>query len=109
MPVQIGKLNQFVTLQKPTFVKDAHGGHVTTWSTRADVWAQRVSGQEGAEFIGAGQLTAALPSVWRIWFRTDVSVKDRLVVGTDQLQIESVQDPTGLREELILSCVQVQG
>jgi SPP1 family predicted phage head-tail adaptor len=103
----IGQKNQLVTIQKVTLAHDSQGGHTETWSTRARVWA-RERMLTGREAMQAAQVTAVLSSVWEVWFRTDISVKDRIVVGNRVLQIESVVDPTSRRAELWLGCSEVQ-
>lgn len=55
----------------------------------------------------AAQVTAVLSTGITIWFRDDISVKQRIVIGSRTLQIESFQDPTGMRDELRLLCSEV--
>lgn len=103
----IGQKQKRVTIQKPTAAPDGQGGQTVTWSTRCTVWAHERP-LTGRESLAAAQVTAVLSSVWEIHYRTDISVKDRIVYGSRTLQIESFIDPTDTRAELHLMCSEVQ-
>ncbi len=104
--VPIGRRNQLVTIQHATEVSDGQGGTTQTWATLGREWAlvEPISGSEGEI---AEQMAAVLTTGVTIPFRTDVSVKDRIVLGARTLEIENVQDPTAFREELRLLCAEV--
>jgi SPP1 family predicted phage head-tail adaptor len=99
--MSIGAKQKHVTIQKATAVPDGHGGHTTTWSTRCTVWAHERP-LSGTEALRAQQVTAVLSSVFEVWFRLDLSVKDRVIVGTRTCEIESILDPKDDRKELYL-------
>ena len=101
-----GRLNQRVTIQQPVLTADGHGGNAVTWALRG-VCSALVEPLSGREALQASQLTAVVSTGLTIWFRSDVSVKDRILVGSRTLEIESVFDPTGLREELRVLCSEV--
>ncbi len=103
----IGRRNQLVTIQAIARTPDGQGGNAVTYSTRGQEWAL-VEPMTGAEAQMAAQMTATLTTGVTIPFRTDVSVQDRIVLGSRTLQVESVQDPTARREELRLLCAEVQ-
>ena len=103
----IGRLNQRATIERAVLTPDGHGGNVTTWALRAVVWAL-VEPITGREALMAVQVTAVLNTGVTIWFRNDISVKDRLRIGARVLQVESYQDPDGTKDELRLLCSEAQ-
>lgn len=103
----IGRLNKRAALQSATATTDGQGGRAKVWATFATVWAL-VEPLSGREALNAAQVTATYSTGVTIWYRADVSVKQRLVVEGRTLQIDSVQDPTGLKDELRLLCTEVQ-
>jgi len=107
MSTPIGRLNQRVQLQSATSVSDGQGGQTLTWAKYATVWAL-IEPLSGREAINAAQLTADLSTGVTIWYRAGVSAKDRIVTGARTLEIDSVQDPTGLKDELRLLCHEAQ-
>lgn len=104
---EIGRLNQRVRIEQPVLAADGQGGHTTTWSLLAVVWAL-VEPLTGKEALLASQVTAVLSTAVTIWYRSDLSVKDRILLGTRTLEIASYQDPDGRKDELRLLCSEVQ-
>jgi SPP1 family predicted phage head-tail adaptor len=105
--MSIGAKQKHVTIQKATATPDGQGGRTTTWSTRCTVYAHERP-LSGREAMAAQQVTAVLSSVWEIFYRTDISVKDRIIFGARTLEIEAVIDPTDTRKELWLTCSEKQ-
>ena len=103
----IGEKRTQIRIEKPVQTADGQGGHATTYALRAVVAAHERP-LTGREALLAAQVTAVLSSVWEIWWRDDVSVKDRIRVGTRTIEIESIVDPTNRRDELHLVCSEVQ-
>lgn len=103
----VGEKRTRIRIEKSVAVSDGQGGNTVTWAVRAVVWAHERP-LTGTEALRAAQVTAVLSSVWEIWHRTDLSVKDRIRVGTRVVQIEAFIDPTDTREELHLFCSEVQ-
>ncbi len=103
----IGRLTERLALQRATLTNDTEGGKAKTFSTYATVWGA-LEPLNGRESLLAEQVTAVLAQAVTIWFRTDVSVTDRIQVRGRTLQIESFQDLTGFRDELRLMCSEVQ-
>jgi SPP1 family predicted phage head-tail adaptor len=103
----IGRLNQRVRLETPTLTPDGQGGHTATWGLLAVVWA-RVEPLTYRETLQATQVTAVLSTGVTIWYRSDIAANQRIRLRDRVLQIESYQDPTGLRDELRLLCSEVQ-
>ncbi len=104
----IGEKRTRITIKTPTEVADGQGGRAVTYTTTlARLWAHERP-LNGAEALRAAQVTAVLSSVWEIWYREDLSVKDRIYVGARVVEIESYLDPTNTRDELHLFCSEVQ-
>lgn len=104
----IGEKRKRVRIESPVFVADSQGGRrISSYTLRTTVWAHERP-LTGKEALQAAQVTAVLSSVWEIWFRDDVSVKDRITYKTRTVNIESIVDPTDQRHELHLLCSEVQ-
>jgi SPP1 family predicted phage head-tail adaptor len=106
----IGNKQKRVTIETPNLISDGQGGHkpgIPPYVPRAVVWAHERP-LSGAEAIRAEQLTAVLASVWEIWFREDISVKDRIRFKSRIAEIQSFIDPDDSRDELYLFCSEVQ-
>src|SRR5689334_20672036 len=101
-----GRMNQLATIQTPTATSDGQGGQTITWGTLGTAWAL-VNPLSARETQLAAQMTGELTTGVTIYFRTDLSVKDRIVIGSRTLEIQSIQDPTARREELRLLCVEI--
>jgi SPP1 family predicted phage head-tail adaptor len=103
----IGTKSGRVVIQKVTETGDGQGGKTKTYSTRCKVWANERP-LNGREALLAAQVTAVLSTVWEIWFRSDISAKDRILDGARIVEIESYYDPDGRSRELYLVCSEVQ-
>ena len=106
----IGAKQKRVTIESPNLVADGQGGRkpgVPPYLVRAVVWAHERP-LTGRETLRAAQLTAVLASVWEIWYREDVSVKDRIRYKARVAEIESFIDPTDERDELYLFTSEIQ-
>jgi SPP1 family predicted phage head-tail adaptor len=103
----IGDLRARVRLEALVSTADSHGGTVSTWTLIATV-AAAVWPVSGREAVLAGQMTAVSTAVVWIRWRTDLSVKDRVVFGARVLQIENIDDPDGRRTWLRLMCSEVE-
>jgi len=103
----IGEKRKRIRIEQPVLVADGQGGHTTSYALRCVVAAHERP-LTGREALLAAQVTAVLSSVWEIWYRDDISVKDRIRFKTRVIEIESFQDPTDSRDELHLFCSEVQ-
>lgn len=103
--MSIGQKRTRVRIEQRVLTADSHGGSVTTWALRAVVWAHERP-LSGAEALQAQQVTATRRTVLEVWYRSDLSVTDRILIGSRTLHIESLVDPTDTREELWLTCVE---
>lgn len=106
----IGNKQKRIRIETPNMIPDGQGGikpGVPPYTVRAVVMAHERP-LNGREALYAAQLTAVLSSVWEIWFRDDISVKDRIKFKARTIEIESYQDPDDTRSELYLFCSEVQ-
>jgi len=103
----VGSKQKRIRIEKQVAVADGQGGKTITYALRAVVDAHERP-LNGAEALRAAQVTAVLSSVWEIWYRDDISVKDRIRFKARVVDIESYLDPTDQREELHLFCSEVQ-
>lgn len=108
--MRIGKLDQRVTIQVPTTVAGAMGGHTNTWAnlgTAPSVWAL-------VEIDGGGESAEGEKTVARAQFRVtirhraDVTAKHRLTWGSRFLQIKSVESVHARERYTLLTCVETQ-
>lgn len=102
----VGDLRERVRLESLTSTVDTHGGAVSTWATIDTVWAA-VWPVTGREAVQAARMTAVTGTVVWLRYRSDLSLKGRVVHGTRTLQIEDVADPDGHRHWTRLMCSEV--
>lgn len=96
-----------ITIQTMTNGTDSQGGTTKTPSTLVANLPASVLPLSGQETIEVGQQRSELRTKVTIRFRTDVSVKDRIVLGSRTLQIATISDPDGKRRKLELLCTEV--
>ena len=95
-----GKFNRQVVIETASDVANGSGGFTQTWGTTATVWAfaTPVGGTEG---VIAGTLQGS--QSWRIRMRyRALSTTQRLQMEGKQLNIVSVEDPTGQKREIVV-------
>lgn len=95
-----GKFNRQVVIETATDVANGSGGFTQTWATTATVlaFATPVGGTEG---VIAGTLQGS--QSWRIRMRyRALSATQRLQMEGKQLNIVSVEDPTGQKREIVV-------
>lgn len=101
--MDIGKLDQRVTLQSRSVVKDALGQDTITWVDVATVWAQRIN-QRSAEAFAAAQMGDDDVVELHIRYRADVLTTWRLVWRGVGYDITSVSDYGGRNDRTRLLC-----
>lgn len=108
----IGSKRKRIRIETPNLVPDGQGGMKTNPAGPAYVLRCVVAAHErplsGHEALAKAQLAATLASVWEIWFRDDISVKDRIRYKARVIEIDSYQDPTDERDELYLYGTEIQ-
>ncbi len=103
----VGEKRKRIRIEQKVSVPDGQGGTTTTYALRHVCFAHERP-LSGGEALLAVQVTAVLRSVWEIWFREDISVKDRIRYKARILEVESYVDPTDERKELHITCSEVQ-
>ncbi len=106
--ITIGQLTKRIRIEKQIKSDDSHGtNNAKAYQIRAVVWAS-IEPLSEREALQAASVTSALRSAITIWYRGDISITDRILLGSRTFQIESYQDPTGQQVQLRLVCVERQ-
>jgi SPP1 family predicted phage head-tail adaptor len=93
-----GDLDRRVTLERATVTLDAFGGETQTWATLAEVWAQAMPVSDGEKWRAA-EVAATISTRFRIRWRADLRVGDRLIYDGRVFDIIGVKE-IGRREGL---------
>lgn len=97
-----GAMDRLVTLYKRTVASlSDYGEEVVTWATE-QVWAERRE-LRGDERWAAQQVVGTRACRYRIRYRTDLAVDDRLVDGSDTYNVHAIVE-LGRKEGLELTC-----
>lgn len=101
--MKAGRLDRHLMIQRRTIAYDEYNSPIEVWSVLATAPAQVIQ-QSGREFLAADQIQAQRRVVFRMRWREDVTVLDR--VSYDGL-IHNIQDvkELGRREGLELMTV----
>ena len=100
----LGSLNQRVELFAKSETVDSSGGTVTNHHSLGFVWAKLDGHSGGFDDIADAHASSATKRLI-IRFRTDVKAGDRVVVGGESFEVQSVDDPNGRRAYLIVTAV----
>jgi SPP1 family predicted phage head-tail adaptor len=109
--MQAGLLRQRITIQQMTAGDDGQGGTTRTPSTLVANLPAEIAPfgrNPGVERFAIGGTVAELSTIVTIRYRSDVSVRDRIVWGSRTLEIATISDPDGRRRALDLICTEVQ-
>lgn len=110
--MRIGPLRHRVIVEKQTqpVGRASDGAELPAWTTHATVWADVRPMEGGSEVFvqAADQRHALARHKVTMRYRTDLSVKMRVLWGVRPLDIEQIQDPSGKREFTVLVCREVQ-
>jgi SPP1 family predicted phage head-tail adaptor len=100
--MRAGRLDRLVTLGKRTVAsQDAYGEEVASW-TDVQVWAERRD-LRGDERWAAQQVVGTTACIYRIYWRSDLTVEDRLVDDGVTYDIHAIVE-VGRKEGLELQC-----
>lgn len=105
--MRAGDLNQRITIEQKTTVRNAVSELVATWATFCHAWAakEQLSGRE--RFVGE-RLRTEVDTSWRIRHRAGIDPKTmRVNQGGVLYDILAAFDPDGRRVELRLLTKQV--
>lgn len=105
--MRIGQLRQRITIKDMTAGTDGQGGTTRTPTTLVSSLPAKVEPLSGAEAVQDAQMTSTLRTKVTIRWRDDISVTQRIVWGSRTLEIGTVQDPDGRRDQLELLCSEV--
>lgn len=100
----LGSLNQRIELFAKNDTVDGSGGITTTHNSLGVVWAKVDTRAGGFDDFAAAH-ASSVTKLLTIRFRTDVKAGDRVVVGGENFEIQSVDDPNGRRAYLIVTAV----
>jgi SPP1 family predicted phage head-tail adaptor len=110
--MNVGQMNQQVTIQLGTATQDDYGSPVTTWSTVATVWASVLPNRRATDlerFLEAtGRERQRTQYTLRLYFRADVTENNRLLWGAKPLDIKRVIDPDGRRQWLEIEAQEIE-
>ena len=93
-----GDLDKTIELQYAVTVQDAFGEPVETWATLATV-AAKVQPQRGSERFTAEQVVGKAVVTFKLRYRTDLSVLNRIRYNSRDYDIHDVRE-LGRREGL---------
>ena len=104
-----GRLKTSVVIQNRAGSRDSTGGRaVESWSTLATVWAEVIP-YASREGVNARQVDAELTHRVVIRYRTDVTSRHRLLVGTTILTIKGPPRNVGNANVILeMDCVETE-
>lgn len=104
-----GQRRSKIELQRKTETKNAYGEPVETWTTYSRPWA-KVIGEYGTERIVGQQVTGRGVIVVNILHRfPEPEIAERVKFGDRTFDINDVDNPSQLNQELVLTCTEVTG
>ncbi|CAB4152348.1 COG5614 Bacteriophage head-tail adaptor [uncultured Caudovirales phage] len=96
--MRAGKLDRRVQLQARSITRNAQNEAVESFATYATVWAEKFD-LSGREYFTSNQLYGEVTTRFRIRYRTDVQMTDRIVFDSLTFLIKSIAE-TGRKEGL---------
>ncbi|KAA9357234.1 phage head closure protein [Larkinella humicola] len=102
---QAGKMDRQVIPQRPTETKSGSGQVIDTFEDLPAIWAARTDETGGADekVEGSKRLTAVSLVTFTIRYRSDITVKWRLVSDGDTFDIQHIA-PVGRNHLLAIKC-----
>ena len=98
--MRIGKLDRRATLQRRVLTPNTQNEQVESWTDYATVWAEKLD-LRGREFYAANQEQGEVTTKFRIRYRSDVLMTDRIVCDGLTYDITSIAE-VGRRQVLEL-------
>jgi SPP1 family predicted phage head-tail adaptor len=96
--VQAGKLDRRVTILQRSLARDEYGEQVEAYDELATVWAQKLD-ITGREFFASQKVIGEGTARFRVRYRTDIDLVDRLSYDGHQYDIKQLVE-IGRRDEL---------
>lgn len=107
VPVNPGRMDRKLTVQRRTLAKDAAGGRVETWVDAYDCWAEAVRTKQNETIAGDADRNIE-DRQFRIRYRADIaSGTHRIFYQLCFYDITAI-DEEGRRDRLLLTCRAVQ-
>lgn len=85
----IGKLDQFITIERRATGPDGQGGFVDAWSPLCEVWAN-VKAKAGREGLSEGRTNAVYVVNFTIYNIADLSELDRIMWNDEPYNIRNI-------------------
>ena len=98
-------LRDRITLQHVTKTQDDFGEPVETWATLATVWSRVLPGSANESQVNGTTKTASEYTV-ELWYRSDLTVQDRVKFGSLYLSIDGLANVDGLNRKILLTCTE---
>lgn len=98
--MQAGVLDSIITVQRYKATQDAYGEELLEWRQLCQLWAQATA-MKGTESFMASQFVGQCDYTFRIRWRGDISVKDRILYNGKYFDILGVLEK-GRRVELLI-------
>ena len=101
--MRAGSLDRRVTLLRRTLSRNVHGEEVVEFDELDTVWAQKLD-VTGREYFSSQHVVAEGTARFRLRYRSDLSVTDRIAYGGHTYDIQQVAE-LGRREALDIVAV----
>lgn len=102
-----GKLDRRITIQAPTFTRDALGGANTTYSDYRTVWAQKQD-VGGTEVASGEALRSSATTIFTVYFINELTTAHRILYGGIAHNILAIRE-LGRREYQEITCQVMEG
>lgn len=105
MAVHAGELRHRIVIEHPAETQDDYGEPVKLWTPipNGEAWAKKED-LSGRELFQAQQISTEITTQFTIRHRTDVDGRMAVRYRDESYHIESIQDPDGRTEKLLLLC-----
>ena len=98
--------NRRATIQSKVINYDSYNEPIETWSDASSVWSDIIT-TGGGEFYAAQKLNASTQAVFKIRYKNDVKVTDRIKYNGRIFEILSVNDVDEAHVEIQISTKEV--
>jgi SPP1 family predicted phage head-tail adaptor len=103
-----GAMREQVQLQQRTTQQSSSGAPLPVWNVFATVRAE-VMRLPGREVYASAERNARVPTTWKLRWLDGVTPDMRLINRNKVFNIKSAIDPTGRREELLVTAEELTG
>lgn len=104
--MRAGDLDQRIVIQAKTVTYNSYNEPVETWANSSTEWAEIIT-TGGTEFYAAQKINASTTAVFRIRYKSGITVLNRIRFGVRIFEILLVNKINGLRKELLLNAKEV--